>query len=328
MSIGLGLWYRRPMVRAGVLACVGAVVLAGAPASAQPRVAVDGAITAVAFSGDGEWLAVGHAPAGGAGAVTIFAMKKRGEPVAMPALGKPTAFVGFAGTQLAAADADTLVAWDLGAAKETFRLDLRKRRAAAPGGLRMLADPRGPRVAIVSLGAGGEGTVEVFDLAGSRVITSISRVRAGSQAAWSADGGWLLLDGAAWAWDDLRSWKPKSPGLAAVGAGGKLLAYVDPAACADGVTLVDPASRKVLRTVSPGTGNCPAALWLIDGGRALVWINGAPGAQPAMYRWDADRDKVRTVHRSVVWHPAAVLSPDEKLVAIPAGSKVEFETTR
>jgi hypothetical protein len=314
------------MVRAGVLACVGAALL-GAPAWAQPRVSVDGAVTALAFSSDGEWLAVGHAPAGGAGAVTLYAMKKRGEPVPMPGLGKPTTFVGFAGDQLAASDGHTLVVWNFAFAKENFRLDLSKRRAAAAGGLRVLADPRGPRVAVVAVGAGGEGTVEVFDIGANRVITAISKVRAGAQAAWSADGGWLLLDGAAWAWDDLRSWKPKNPGVAAAGAGGKLLAYVDPGACADGVTLIDPAGRKVLRTVTPDKDKCPLSLWLIDGGRALLWVGGAAGAT-AMYRWDADRDKVRTVHRDVAHHPMSVLSPDEKLLAIPAGSKVVFETTR
>ncbi|HTM23469.1 MAG TPA: hypothetical protein VL172_23260 [Kofleriaceae bacterium] len=310
------------MGRAALLGCV-AVGLAAAPAQAQPRVKAAGEVTAIAFSADGQWLAVGHAAG-----VTLWSMKKRGEPVDLPPLGKPTQFVGFAGEQLAAADADVLVAWDLAAARETFRLDLGQRRAAAAGGLRLLADPHGPHLAVVALAASGEGTVEVFDLAAGRVVTAISRVRADHQAAWSADGGWLLLDGAAWAWDDLRSWKPKNPGLATVGAGGKLLAYVDPAACADGITLVEPAARKVLRTIDPGDGGCPADMWLVDGGRALVWIGGPPGKRSDLWRWEAERDRVHSIHRDVAHHPAAALSADERFIALPDGAGVKFVSTR
>jgi len=316
------------MLRAGVVACVGAC-LAAAPAIAQPRVKVDGDVTALSFSADGAWLAVGHAPGGSAGAVTVWSMTSRHQPpIALPRLGKPTRFVGFVGgAWVAGADDDALVVWELPEGSEVYRLDLAKRRDKAPGGVRLLADPRGPRIAVIGLDAGGDGTAEVLQVPGGARLTSISKIRVEHQAAWSADGGLLLLDGAAWSWDDLRSWRPARPGLAAVDAGGKLLASVDPSVC-DGISLMDLAGRRVLRTVSPAAGGCPAALWVLDGGRSLLWIGGLPGKGQDLWRWDADRDRVRALRRGVAHHPAATLSPDEKLLAMPDGSGVRFYSTR
>ncbi len=311
------------LVRAAVLAFVGAA-LSAAPAAAQPRVKVGGDVSALAFSADGQWLAVGD----GQGAVTVYSMKSRREKHEMPKLVGPVRFVGWTGpADLAAADDRALVVWNFAFVKEGFRLDLANRGGA--GDVRVLANPQRALVAIVAP-AGGEGTVEVIDVgaSGRPVVTSISKVSARHQAAWSADGAWMLLDGAAWGWSDLRSWRPPHPGLAAIGAGGKMLAYVDPARCADGISLVDLGSRKVMRTILPGESGCPAALWVIDGGRALLWMGSAGGKPTGLWRWDAERDRVRAVRRSVPHHPAVALSPDERLLAVPDGGSVRFVSTR
>jgi hypothetical protein len=69
-------------------------------------------------------------------------------------------------------------------------------------------------------------------------------------------------------------------------------------------------------------------MWLVDGGKALLWIGGPAGKPPGLWRWDADRDRVRAIKREVPQHPAAVLSPDEKLLAVPEGTGVKFVSTR
>ncbi|HUH05796.1 MAG TPA: hypothetical protein VML75_27585 [Kofleriaceae bacterium] len=307
-------------------------------ASAQPRVRAKGPITALSYSPDGGWLAVGTAPEGGGGAVELYVATSRSRPSAtMPGLSKPVTFVGFThgGKYLAAADeAGTLVVWSVPDGAQVMRVELPKKKGT-DNEYRFMAHPHAPYVAWLVRARGGvEGVVEVVRVPDGKVVTSANRMRVGEQAAWSLHGGHLLIDGVAFDWDHLATYKPKRGGVSETSSDGQRVVSTNPNQCDDFLTVAELASKKVLRSIALEEGGCPRHLWFADQDRALVWIGqrkpSVDGKDPIydVYLWDERRDKQRALKKDLGRPIAAALSHDRKSLAVTDGRDVVYVSVR
>jgi len=193
---------RARAVVTALLVCAGSVI-GVPPGLAQPQVRVDGEVTALSFDAGGKWIAVGFSRADGSGRVRLYSMKRRGgDHVDLPKMSKPISNVAFVGEDkyLAIADEGSeVVVWSWPEISEVFRANLGKKQGQPGSRFHMLGNPRGPHIAWIEVApAGAKGKAEVVELPRGAVITSFDKVSIERQAAWSRDGGYLLLNGSVW----------------------------------------------------------------------------------------------------------------------------------
>lgn len=319
-------------------------MLTASQAGAQPRVRATGPITSLSYSPDGGWLAVGSAPEGGGGAVELYVATSRSRPsTPMARLDEPIAFVGFAnaGAMLVAADeGGTVVVWSVPDGRELMRVVLPKKKGIHKGtkpgtdnDYRVMAHPHAPYVAWLVRAKGGvEGFVEVARIPDGKVVTSVNRLRIGEQASWSLHGGHLLIDGVAFDWDGLASYKPKLGGVSATSSDGLRVVSSSPSQCDDFLTVAELASKKILRSIEIEEGGCPRHLWFSDDDRALVWIGATKhdGKEPVhnVYLWDERRNKQRVLKKDLGRPIAVALSHDRKSLAVTDGRDVVYVSVR
>ncbi len=305
-----------------------ALLCAPAVAVAQPRVRDIANHRALAFSADGDHMALGY-DADGVGHVAVYSTKSRyREPVQMPALEAPLAFAGFAagGRMVVGADIHgVLVVWTTDG-HELFRTDVRKSKGADTQ-VTFAANPAAPYVAWVARSKGSpDGTLEVARVPGGQVVTSATKVTA-TNLGWTMQGAHLMLGGAAMNWDTLKSWRPKVPGVAETSSDGTRVVSTSPDACDGFLTIAELSNGKVLRSVPLADAACPRWVWFSHGDRGLVWISstGKLDARQFMVQaWDEHRDRQKVVKKLDSEPVAAAITPDRKMMAVTDGKDVTY----
>ncbi len=303
----------------------------GGQARAQPKVHVDTKVTAFDFSPKGDWLAVGQGAGSIAGDVSVYSMIRPGaKPKILPAFVKPVTAVVFLdeGNYLAAMDETSeLVVWSWPDMQPVFSKNLRRDTNRPNSTFYLLGNPKIAQLAWIEVGAEAPlGQAEVVEVPSGRVVTSIGRIPVGQQVGWSRDGGYMTIGGAVWHWDTFKSWRPPNPGVVAVSASGTTIAYAPPQQCSE-ISIIEIASGKTVNSIELEDGACPSFLWFVDKDRSLLWLSevGEGGDRSdTLMRWDARRDRVKTIKRKLPVAKVAQITPDEKYLATDSGQTVHF----
>lgn len=304
-------------------------------------------ITSLAYDQSGKWLAVGFRDVEGAGRVRVYPMKKKtADFVDLPSMSRPITLVAFVADDkyvVIADESSEVVVLSWPGLDQVYRANVAKKQGQPGSRFHVMGNPKGPHIAWVEIPAPAEqgaaaapppreaGKVAVARLPDGEVITRFDKVVVGPQAAWSEDGAHLLLGGAVWNWDNLESWTPDAPGVAAVSEDGARAASAPPTAC-DGISIADLAGGKILRTIPTQDAGCPSYLWFVDDGKAVVWLAAAASGSEAegsiLYRWDAKPDRVRAVQKGLPAASIAVIAPTRRQIAIADARRVRFVNLR